>query len=139
MVSGAGAKVVMAKANFRKVFESQSLLSKENAVDVLSPIVKPSAELEQARKKWNELQPIFDDALDGGDGGKNAVLSNALQSLRMEMDGVNSALTCVDVVGVQAHILGCILCYQKLHWLMYEPDFSMMDQMTDSIRNIVQI
>jgi hypothetical protein len=135
-MAGTG-KTTMPRRKFRKAFETRSLLSSENAVDVLAPVGKMTPEFEAARQRWNELQPILDGALETKE--QDPTVAHAQQSLRMEMDNVSSSLTCLDVVGVHRHLLACVMSYQKLLWTIQKPEISAMDRVTTAVRGILQI
>jgi hypothetical protein len=102
---------------------------------------KPSPELDKAREKWTRLQPLLDQALEATakKGAMDLALSHEAQCLRVEMDQVSAALTCMDAVGAHSHILSCVVYYQLIRWLTSDPDPEAMDQLTDSIRGLLRI
>jgi hypothetical protein len=133
-------KTQIKKGKFKRMFRARSLLVGE-VVDELKPLAKSSPELERARAKWAKLQPILDNVLESTveKGAPDPTLSHEAQCLRLEMDQVSAALTCLDVVGVHSHILSCVMLYQAIRWTTSEPDPDSMDQVTNAVRAILHI
>jgi hypothetical protein len=133
-------KVAIKKGKFRKQFRAKSLLSNE-LVASLEPVGRPSPELERARDKWTSLQPLLDQVLEATakKGAMDPALSHEAQCLRVEMDQVSAALTCMDAIGAHGHILSSVVYYQLIRWVTSEPDPEAIDQLTDSIRGLLRI
>jgi hypothetical protein len=133
-------KVAIKKGKFRRQFRATSLLSNE-LVASLEPVGNPSPGLDKAREKWTRLQPLLDQVLEATakKGAMDPTLSHEAQCLRVEMDQVSAALTCMDVIGAHSHILSCVVYYQLIKWVTSEPDPDAMDELTDSIRKLLRI
>lgn len=135
-------KVTISKKKFIDKFNSRSLLSKENAKEAfeIEKYYSTSPELEAVKNKWKSLLPLLDDALgDAEKREKNPSLSHEMLCLKLDIDNVNSSLTCFDVVGAHKNILTCIIQYQELLWTFKEPEIESMDETTNSIMNILKI
>ena len=135
-------KRMVSRRKFKKIFRARSLLNKDTGAEILlaKNMGKSTKDLEHAREEWIQLQPILDSALETGEAlEKNVTLSHAMQCLRVEMDNVSASLTCYDVIGVQKHMLACVMTYQTLMWTIKEPRPDVMDKLTNQIRNLIHI
>lgn len=135
-------KRMVSRRKFKKIFRARSLLNKDSGAEILltKNLGKSTKDLEHAREEWVKLQPALDSALETGEAlEKNVTLSHAMQCLRVEMDNVSASLTCYDVIGVQKHMLACVMTYQTLMWTIKEPRPEVMDKLTNAIRGLIHI
>ncbi|OHT01756.1 hypothetical protein TRFO_31320 [Tritrichomonas foetus] len=142
MLSSQVEKTLVTKKKFVAQFMARSLLSKENTSEVfeIDKMQTPTPEFENVKEKWKSLILVLDQELDKAENReKDPVLIHEMQCLRLEIDNVNGALTCYDAFGALRNILSCILAYQTLNWTLNAPQFSEMNEITDSIRNILRI
>ena len=135
-------KKFISKKKFVSHFAARSLLSKENTPEIIQVdnLYNPSPEYEGAKSRWKNLLPSLDKVLEFAEKrSKDPIVSHEMQCLRLEIDQVNSSMTCFDVFGMQRNMLSCILAYQNLVWTLKKPDIAMMNEVTDSIRNIIRV
>lgn len=135
-------KVVLSKKKFIEKFYSKSLLSKENTEEIfdIEKFYSSSPEFESVKEKWKSLLPLFDDALEDAEKReKDPSLSHEMQCLKLDIDNVNTSLTCFDVFGAHKNILTCLIQYQELVWTFKTPEIELMDETTNSIMNILKI
>lgn len=135
-------KVTVSKKKFIEKFNARSLLSKENAQEVfdIEKFYSTSPELEAVKEKWKSLLPLLDGALEDAEKkGKDPSLSHEMLRLKLDIDNVNSSLTCFDVFGAHKNILSCLIQYQELIWTFKTPEIESMDETTNSIMNVLNI
>lgn len=136
-------KSELSSRKFAEHFSQLSLLNPSVGSDLMQidDIHKPTEEYKLAKERWGNLMPIM---LKGVKKYEKMAIANpsvahAISVLTIEIDNVNSSLTCYDVVGAHKHMLSCVLSYQTLMWTVKEPKPDIMDSITLNIRNMLKI
>ena len=96
--------------------------------------------MEAVKDKWKSLVPLFDNAIEDAEKREGDLsLSHETLCLKLDIDNVNSSLTCFDVFGAHKNILTCLIQYQELLWTFKTPEIESIDETTNSIMNILKI
>jgi hypothetical protein len=135
-------RITMKKSKFKSQYLIRSLLEKGGGLDILTleNVGRQTEELDEARKKWMDLKPAFEKAIDSDlDCEKNPIAAHAVQRLTLEMDSVAASLVCFDPVGVHIHVMGCIWALRSMLWSMNEPDPKQLSNLLSELRSLLQI